>query len=142
MALTDVRSALEQAITDAVVDVDPTVKFAYNNTPFTTPGKTTKYVGMSVNFNASTIQNQGAASSFYRGFVRCDLYVPRGKGSKIFNEISESIITGLTSINASDYVDTYSCKPRVGDVTGPSSIDIEEGSHFLGTITCQFSANA
>ena len=52
------------------------------------------------------------------------------------------MIDGLTSVNASDYVDTLSVKPRVQDIVGPNLLDIEERSHFVGVISCQFSANA
>ena len=48
----------------------------------------------------------------------------------------------LASVNASDYVDTLSVKPRVQDIVGPNLLDIEERSHFVGVISCQFSANA
>jgi hypothetical protein len=52
------------------------------------------------------------------------------------------VVDGLTSVNSSTYVDTYSCKPRVKDVVGPGGVDVEDQSHYLGVITCQFSANA
>ena len=57
-------------------------------------------------------------------------------------EIAEKVIDGLTSVNASDYTDTFSVKPRVQDMVGPNLLDIEERSHFVGVISCQFSANA
>ena len=52
------------------------------------------------------------------------------------------MIDGLTSVNASNYVDLFSVKPRVQDIVGPNLLDIEERSHFIGVISCQFSANA
>ena len=55
---------------------------------------------------------------------------------------AEKVINGLTSVNASDYTDTFSVKPRVQDMVGPNLLDIEERSHFVGVISCQFSANA
>ena len=142
MTLVNVRAALEKAVTDSVASADATVKMAYDNTPFTTPSKTVKYIRMSVNFNTSTLQNQGASSDFYTGFVTCDLYVPKSKGTSVFSSISESVIDGLTSVNASNYTDTFSCKPRTRDVVGPTPVDLDDRAHFLGTITCQFSANA
>ena len=54
----------------------------------------------------------------------------------------EAVIDGLTSVNASGYTDTFSCKPRVRDINGPTPLDIEDRSHFVGIISCQFTANA
>ena len=142
MTLVNTRAAFEKAVTDAVVDVDPTVLLVYDNVAFTTPGKTKKYIVMSINFGQSTIQNQGAASSYYSGFVQCNIYVPRNKGTSILSNIGEAVIDGLTSVNASDYTDTFSCDPRVLDVVGPAPIELDDSSHFLGLISCQFTANA
>jgi len=142
MTLVNTRAAFEKAVTDAVSDIDPTVLIVYDNVAFTTPGKTKKYIVMSINFGQSTIQNQGSASSYYSGFIQCNIYVPRSKGSAVLSNISEAIIDGLISVNASDYVDTFTCSPRVSDIVGPGPILSDEESHFLGVISCQFSANA
>ena len=142
MTLVNTRAAFEKAVTDAVTDVDPTIKMIYDNVSYVKPGKTAKYVVMSINFGRSTMQNQGAASDFYSGLVRCDIYVPKSKGTAVLSAISESVIDGLSSVNASDYVDTFSCKPRVNDIVGPGPVIDDEESHFLGVITCQFSANS
>ena len=53
----------------------------------------------------------------------------------------KSVIDGLTSVNASNYTDTFSVSPRVLDVTGIiSSLELEDRPHFLGIISCQFTA--
>ena len=62
MTLVNARAAFEKAVTDAVVAADNTVSMVYDNVRFTTPGKTKKYILMTVTFNQSTLQNQGAAS--------------------------------------------------------------------------------
>ena len=142
MTLVNTRAAFEKAVTDAVANVDPTVLIIYDNVAFTSPGKAKKYIVMSINFGQSTIQNQGAASSYYSGFVQCNIYVPRNKGTSILSSIAESVIDGLISVNASDYTDTFNCSPRVTDIIGPGPIISDEESHFLGVISCQFSANA
>ena len=49
---------------------------------------------------------------------------------------------GLTSVNASNYSDTFSCKPRVLDINGVTPLEIEDRSHFVGIISCNFLANA
>ena len=67
MTLVNARAAFEKAVTDAVVAADATVSMVYDNVRFTTPGKTKKYVSMSVTFNQSTLQNHGAASDYYSG---------------------------------------------------------------------------
>jgi len=142
MTLVNTRAAFEKAVTDAVVAADNTVLMIYDNVAFTTPGKSKKYIIMSINFGQSTLQNQGAASSYYSGFIQCNVYVPRSKGSSVLSAVSESVIDGLISVNASDYSDTFSCKPRVLDIVGPGPILSDEESHFLGVISCQFTANA
>ena len=97
---------------------------------------------MNLSFNQSTIQNQGAASDYYAGVIQCNIYVPKNKGTSVVSAISESVIDGLTSVNASNYSDTFSCTTRVADVNGPTMLQIEDRSHFIGIISCQFTANA
>jgi len=142
MTLVKTRAAFEKAVTDAVSDVDPTVSMVYDNVTFTTSGKTKKYVMMMVNYTQSTLQNQGASSDYYSGVIQCNIYVPKSKGTKDLSAIAESVINGLTSVNASTYVDSFSVKPRVQDINGPTMLEIEDRSHFVGVISCQFSANA
>ena len=142
MTLVNTRAAFEKAVTDKVSDVDPTVSMVYDNVHFTTPGKTKKYILMSIDFTQSTLQNQGAASDYYSGVIQCNVYVPKSKGSSVLSAISESVIDGMISVNASNYTDTFSCKPRTLEVAGPSVFESDEESHAMGVITCQFSANA
>ena len=142
MTLVKTRAAFEKAVTDAVSDVDPTVSMVYDNVTFTTSGKTKKYVMMMVNYTQSTLQNQGAASDYYSGVIQCNIYVPKSKGTSQLAEIAEAVIDGLTSVNASGYTDTFSCKPRVLDIVGPAPIVLDDSAHFLGLISCQFTANA
>ena len=142
MTLVNVRAAFEKAVTDQVNDNDPTIKMVYDNVPFKVPGKTVKYIVMTMNFTQSTIQNQGASSDYYSGVIQCNIYVPKNKGTSVVSAICEDVIDGLTSVNASGYTDTFSCAPRVADVNGPNMLQIEDRSHFIGIISCQFTANA
>ena len=142
MTLVNSRAAFEKAVTDAVVAADNTVSVVYDNVTFVTPGKTKKYVVMTINYTQATLQNQGAATDFYSGVVQCNVYVPKSKGTSVLSAISESVIDGLTSVNAPGYSDTFSVKPRVQDINGPTMLEIEDRSHFVGVISCQFSANA
>jgi len=142
MTLVNARAAFEKAVTDAVVAADATVSVVYDNVSFVTPGKTKKYVVMNLNFTQSTLQNQGASTDYYSGVVQCNVYVPKSKGTSVLSAISESVIDGLTSVNASNYTDTFSVTPRVQDINGPIMLEIEDRSHFVGVISCQFSANA
>ena len=125
MTLVNARAAFEKAVTDAVVAADNTVSVINDNVPFTTPGKSKKFIVMTLNFNQATVQNQGAASDYYAGVIQCNIYVPKNKGTSVVSAISESVIDGLTSVNASNYTDTFSCTPRVADTT--------EVPLFLGT---------
>ena len=142
MTLVKTRAAFEKAVTDAVSDVDPTITMVYDNVPFVSPGKTKKYIMMMINYTQATLQNQGAATDFYSGVIQCNIYVPKNKGTSELSAISEAVITGLTSVNASGYTDSFSVSPRVQDINGPTMLEIEDRSHFVGVISCQFSANA
>lgn len=142
MTLVAPRAAFEKAVTDAVAAVDASVKMVYDNVGFTTPGKTKKYVLMSVSYSQSTIQTHGASSDFYIGVVQCNIYVPKNAGTSVIATIGEAIIDGLTSVNADGYTDTFSCNPRSLEVSGPTPLEIEDRSHFIGLVSCQFSAVA
>ena len=140
MTLVNARAAFEKAVTNAVTTADSTVRMIYDNVAYTTPGKTKKYILMSINFNRSTLQNQGAAQDYYSGVIQCNIYVPKAAGTSVLSAIGESVIDGLTSVNASGYTDTYSVVPRVLDIVGPSVVEAEDRSHFIGIISCQFTA--
>ena len=142
MTLVSPRAAFEKAVTDAVAAADATVQMVYDNVRFTTPGKTKKYVLMSVSYSQSTIQTHGASSDFYVGVVQCNIYVPKNAGTSALAAIGEAVIDGLTSVNASDYTDTFSCSPRSLDISGPTPLEIEDRAHFIGLVSCQFSAVA
>jgi len=136
MTLVNARAAIETAIKTAVTNADNTVTVVFDNMPFTTPGKNKKYVMVNINFAQATAQPQGAAQTYYQGSVR-----PPHKGSAVASAISESVITGLTSVNASDYTDTFSVTPRVSQIVGPTAVTTEGDSHFLSVVSCNFSAN-
>jgi len=142
MTLVNARAAFEKAVTDAVSSADSDVRMVYDNVAFTRPGKSEKYIMMSVNFGQATLQNQGAAQDYYAGTIQCNVYVPKSAGTSVLSAISEAVIDGLTSVNASGYTDTYSSKPRVLDIVGPTPLDVEDRSHFIGVISCQFTATA
>ena len=130
MTLVNARAAFEKAVTDAVSSADSDVRMVYDNVAFTTPGKSEKYILMSVSFAQATLQTQGAAQDFYSGTIQCNVYVPKSAGTSVLSAISEAVIDGLTSVNASGYTDTYSTSPRVLDIVGPTPLDIEDRSHL------------
>ena len=140
MTLVNVRAAIETAINTAVTAADATVSVVFDNMPFTTPGKTKKYVMVTINFDQATIQPHGAAIDQYAGTIQCGIFTPRNKGSAAAAAIAESVIDGLTSVNASGYTDTYSVKPRVGQIEGPTAVTDENNSHFVSVISCRFTA--
>ena len=142
MTLVNARAAFETAILDAVNDSDPTVTVVFDNSPFSSPGKNKKYVMVNINFNQATNQPQGAAQTYYSGVIRCGIMTPPNKGSAVASAIAQSVITGLISINASNYTDTFSVTPRVGQIEGPTAITTDRDTHFLSVINCDFSANA
>ena len=142
MTLVNARATFETAIKNAVTTADNTVTVVFDNMPFTTPGKTKKYVMVNLDFTQSTNQSQGAAVDYYAGTIRCAIMTPSNKGSAVGAAIAESVIDGLISVNASDYSDTFSVSPRVSEISGPSSVVTEDQSHFMSVINCDFTANA
>ena len=142
MTLVNARAAFETAIKNAVTTADNTVTMVFDNMPFTTPGKTKKYVMVNLDFTQSTTQPQGAASVYYAGTIRCAIMTPSNKGSAVAAAIAESVIDGMTSVNASDYSDTFSVTPRVSQISGPTSVVTDNQSHFMSVVNCNFTANA
>ena len=142
MSLVNVRAAFETAILNTVNDEDPTVTVVFDNTPFTQPGKTKKYIMVNLDFTQSTLQPHGEAKSYYAGTIRCAVMSPSNKGSAVAAAISELLITALTSVNKAAYTDTFSVTPRVSAIEGPTSVNVEEDSHYLAVVSCDFTANA
>ena len=142
MTLVNARAAFETAIKTAVVAADNTVTVVFDNMPFTTPGNNKKYVMVSLNFAQATTQTHGAAQDYYSGSIRCGILTPPNKGTADGAAIAEAVIDGLTSVNASNYSDTFSASPRVSQIAGPTTINTERESHFLSVVSCTFTANA
>jgi hypothetical protein len=142
MTLVNARAAFETAIKSAVTTADNTVTVVFDNMPFTTPGKNKKYVMVNLDFTQSTTQPQGEAKTYYAGTIRCAVMTPSNKGSAVAAAIAESVIDGMTSVNASAYSDTFSVTPRVSQVSGPTSVVSNNQSHFMSVVNCNFSANA
>mgnify|MGYP001420817647 FL=1 len=142
MTLVNARAAFETAIKTAVNAADNTVTVVFDNMPFTVPGKNKKYVMVSLDFAQSTTQTHGAAQDYYSGSIRCGIMTPPNRGSAVASAIAESVIDGLTSVNAANYSDTFSVSPRVSAVQGPTSVTVEGDSHYLSVVSCEFTANA
>ena len=142
MTLVNARAAFETAIKNAVTTADNTVTVVFDNMPFSAPGKTKKYVMVNLDFTQSTTQPQGAAVDYYAGTIRCAIMTPSNKGSAVAAAIAESVIDGMTSVNASNYSDTFSVTPRVSQISGPTSVVTDNQSHFMSVVNCNFTANA
>jgi hypothetical protein len=142
MTLVNARAAFETAIKNAVTTADNTVTMVFDNMPFSTPGKNKKYVMVNLDFTQSTTQPQGAAADYYAGTIRCAIMTPSNKGSAAAAAIAESVIDGMTSVNASNYSDTFSVTPRVSQISGPTSVTTNNQSHFMSVVNCSFTANA
>ena len=142
MTLVTARAAFETAIKNAVTTADNTVTVVFDNMPFSAPGKTKKYVMVNLDFTQSTTQPQGAAIDYYAGTIRCAIMTPSNKGSAVAAAIAESVIDGMTSVNASNYSDTFSVTPRVSQISGPTSVVTDNQSHFMSVVNCNFTANA
>ena len=142
MTLVNARAAFETAIKNALTTADNTVTVVFDNMPFSAPVKTKKYVMVNLDFTQSTTQPQGAAIDYYAGTIRCAIMTPSNKGSAVAAAIAESVIDGMTSVNASNYSDTFSVTPRVSQISGPTSVVTDNQSHFMSVVNCNFTANA
>lgn len=142
MTLVKARAALEDAIQTELKASNPTISVVFDNTPFTSPGKNKSYVMVSVDFGQSTQQPLGAAQTYYTGTVICGIMTPSDRGTYESTAIAETLITALTGINASTYVDSYSVSPRISSIEGPTSVNNQGDSHYLSVVSCTFSANA
>jgi len=142
MTLVNARAAFEKALNTAITAADSDVSVVFDNTPFTKPGKNKSYVLVNINFSQSTYQPHGAAIDYYGGTIRCAIFTPINRGSATASAIAESVIDGLTSVNASGYTDSYSARPHVGEISGPTAVTSENNSHFLSVVNCRFSATA
>lgn len=142
MTLVNARAAFEKALNTAITAADSDVSVVFDNTPFTTPGKNKSYVLVNINFSQSTYQPHGAALDFYSGTIRCAIFTPLNRGSAAAAAVAESVIDGLTSVNAPGYTDSYSTRPHVGEISGPTAVISENTSHFLSVVNCRFSATA
>ena len=126
MSLRDTRAAFEKAVTDAVTINDPTISMVFDNLNFNTPGQEQKYVVMNVNYSQSTVQPQGAALDYYSGVIQCNIHVPKNSGTRELIEISEKVIDGLTSVNASKLHRYIFSKTKSTRYSRAKFIDIEE----------------
>ena len=142
MTLVNARAAFEKALNTAITAANSDVSVVFDNTPFTKPGKSKSYVLVNINFSRSTYQPHGAAIDYYEGTIRCAIFTPMNRGSASASAIAESVIDGLTSVNASGYTDSYSTRPHVGEISGPTAVTSENNSHFLSVVNCRFSATA
>ena len=122
MTLVNARAAFETAIKNAVTTADNTVTVVFDNMPFTTPGKNKKYVMVSLDFHTINNSTTRSSTDYYAGSIRCGIMTPPNKGSADGAAIAESVIDGLTSVNASNYSDTFSVTPRVSQIEGPTSV--------------------
>ena len=140
MTLVNTRAAFEDVISTNVRNADPSVIIIFDNMPFIVPGLNNKYVMVTIDFDQSTRQPQGDSVDFYAGSIRCAIMTPTNRGSASASLISQAVIDGLTSINASSYVDTFSVSPKIGPINGPTVLVEPNQRHFTSVINCDFTA--
>ena len=90
MTLVNTRAAFEKAVTDAVAAADNTVEMVYDNMVYKTPGKSKKYILMSVDFAQATTTKSRCITDYYSGVIQCNVYVPRSKGTSVLSAIRRS----------------------------------------------------
>ena len=108
MTLVNARAAIEAAINTAVTDADGTVSVVFDNMPFTTPGKTKKYVLVTINFDQATIQAHGAAVDQYAGTVQCGIFTSKDaaldRASVLIDGCAMRLDRGLVKVDRDQYV--------------------------------------
>ena len=133
MTLVNARAAFEKAVTDAVAAADATVLMVYDNVQVYDPRKRSKIrFDVGVNFGQSTIQNQGAAQDYYIRHDSVQRLCAKNQLARLcFQRLAKLLLTGLTSVNAPGYTDTFSSSPRVLDIFWPDVRWILKIAHIL-----------
>ena len=73
MTLVNARAAFETAIKMQFNNADPTVTVVFDNMPFTTPGKTKKYVMVNLDFTSINNSTTRSSSYYYGGSIDVEL---------------------------------------------------------------------
>ena len=142
MTLVKARAAIEDAIEDAVLNDHPRLNILYDNVPLDDTAPDKELLMVSIDFEQATMQPQGDAVTYYEATVTCGIYVPFNQGSSRTSAIAESLITGLTNVNKSTYVDTHKVSPKVREIAGPTSVRKDDKeTHYIGVVSCTFTAN-
>ena len=142
MTLVKARAAIEDAIEDAVLNDHRRLNILYDNVPLDDTAPNQEFLMVSIDFEQATMQPQGDAVAYYEATVTCGIYVPFDKGSSRTSAIAESLITGLTNVNKSTYVDTHKVSPKVREIAGPTSVRKDDKeTHYIGVVSCTFTAN-
>jgi len=142
MTLVKARAAIEDAIEDAVLNDHRRLNILYDNVPLDDTAPNQEFLMVSIDFEQVTLQPQGDAVTYYEATVTCGIYVPFDQGSSRTAAIAESLITGLTNVNKSTYVDTHKVSPKVREIAGPTSVRKDDKeTHYIGVVSCTFTAN-
>ena len=142
MTLVKARAAIEDAIEDAVLNDHRRLNILYDNVPLDDTAPNQEFLMVSIDFEQAKMQPQGDAVTYYEATVTCGIYVPFDQGSSRTSAIAESLITGLTNVNKSTYVDKHKVSPKVTQIAGPTSIRRDDReTHYIGEDTCDFTAN-
>lgn len=142
MTLVKARAAIEDAIEDAVLNDHPRISILYDNVPLDDTAPNQEFLMVSIDFEQATMQPQGDAVTYYEATITCGIYVPFNQGSARASALAESLITGLTNVNKSTYVDTHKVSPKVREIAGPTSVRKDDKeTHYIGVVSCTFTAN-
>ncbi len=142
MTLVKARAAIEDAIEDAVLNDHRRLNILYDNVPLDDTAPNQEFLMVSIDFEQATMQPQGDAVTYYEATVTCGIYVPFNQCSSRTSAIAESLITGLTNVNKSTYVDTHKVSPKVREIAGPTSVRKDDKeTHYIGVVSCTFTAN-
>tara|TARA_R100001082_G_scaffold63361_1_gene35550 strand:+ start:987 stop:1418 length:432 start_codon:yes stop_codon:yes gene_type:complete len=142
MTLVKARAAIEDAIEDAVLNDHPRLNILYDNVPLDDTAPNQEFLMVSIDFEQATLQPQGDAVTYYEATITCGIYVPFNQGSARTSALAESLITGLTNVNKSTYVDTHKVSPKVREIAGPTSVRKDDKeTHYIGVVSCTFTAN-
>ena len=139
MSLAHIRSLFESTISDAYAAMTPAVPVMFDNVQETPPAD--EYAILSLSFPSitePTLCLNESGVEYIRGNVQVVCYVPRQQGMKRLEQMAETAIVALNSIQAQ--TDTNNVRPRVGAINGPVSVLSGDGSHALANVSAPFVA--
>jgi hypothetical protein len=139
MSLTNIRSLIEVAITDAYAAMTPAVPVVYDNVQEEPPGQ--EYVILSLSYPeliSPVLCPAESGIETIRGNVSLSCYTPRATGMKRLDEMATVGITVLNTLKAQS--DPNGVRFNLGAVEGPVPVLTGDNPLALAAVSAPFTA--